>query len=217
MTDGGRAGYATFGRWGWAVMAQPLRVLATFSALLAVSACTGSGVEPSSLRPLAAEEQQGGQQLPPPPGTGEQADALSQGNDNAASAPAPQVAAISTTARVQFAPAIGVSAEAVPTLAARLRVRAAQRGIGVAGSSDASATHVMKGYFSAFTEGSETTVIYVWDVLDPAGNRLHRIQGQQKEPGSGGEGWSAVTAQTMEAIADRTIDDLAAWLSSVPG
>ena len=44
------------------------------------------------------------------------------------------------------------------------------------------ATHVLKGYFSAMTEGKETTVIYVWDVYDPAGNRLHRIQGQQKAP-----------------------------------
>lgn len=187
--------------------------------LLAVSACTGSGVEPSSLQPLTSNDQEtAGGQLPPPDGAGEQtSSAASLFNSNASSASAPRVAAINTNARVQFAPAIGVSAEAVPTLSARLRARAGQRGIAVAPSNDPSTTHVMKGYFSAFTDGGETTVIYVWDVLDGSGNRLHRIQGQQKQIGSTGEGWAAVTAPTMEAIADRTIDELAVWLSSAAG
>ena len=195
------------------MMAHPLRIAIGFVGLLAVSACTGSGVEPSSLRPLTAEDgQTSGGQLPPPDAAGDQAGTLF--SNDAPATPASQVAAINTNARVQFAPAIGVSAEAVPTLAARLRARAGQRGIAVASSTDRSTTHVMKGYFSAFTDGDETTVIYVWDVLDPAGNRLHRIQGQQKQPGSNGEGWSTVTSSTMEAIADRTIDELAVWLSA---
>jgi hypothetical protein len=195
------------------MMTYPLRIATVLSGLIAVSACTGSGVEPSSLRPLTAEDgQTSGSQLPPPDATGDQAGTLL--SNRASATPASQVAVISTNARVQFAPAIGVSAEAVPTLAARLRARAGQRGIAVASSTDASTTHVMKGYFSAFTDAGETTVIYVWDVLDPAGNRLHRIQGQQKQPGSNGEGWSTVTSSTMEAIADRTIDELAVWLSA---
>ncbi|MEX0956548.1 MAG: hypothetical protein WDZ83_15225 [Rhizobiaceae bacterium] len=195
------------------MMAHPLRIVVAFAGLLAVSACTGSGVEPSSLRPLTAEVGQStGGQLPPPNGAGEQTGTLI--SNDAPATPASQVAAINTNARVQFAPAIGVSAEAVPTLAARLRARAGQRGIAVASSTDRSTTHVMKGYFSAFTDAGETTVIYVWDVLDPAGNRLHRIQGQQKQPGSNGDGWSTVTSSTMEAIADRTIDELAVWLSA---
>ena len=195
---------------------HPLRIAVGFVGLLTVSACTGSGVEPSALQPLTAEEgQTTGGQLPPPNAAGDQAGTLL--SNDASATPAPQVAAINTNARVQFAPAIGVSAEAVPTLASRLRGRAEQRGIAVASSTDRSTTHIMKGYFSAFTDAGETTVIYVWDVLDPAGNRLHRIQGQQKQPGSNGEGWSTVTSSTMEAIADRTIDELAVWLSAVSG
>ncbi|MBO6718772.1 MAG: hypothetical protein JJ913_12510 [Rhizobiaceae bacterium] len=202
-------------------MKHPLRITAAISAVLVVSACTGPGqvVEPSSLQPLTAEELRSDGPLPPPTGAGEpgsaQTGTLFSGNGQAPAA-APQVATINTNARVQFAPVIGVSAEAIPTLSARLRSRAAQRGVGVAAASDAGTTHVMKGYFSAFTEARETTVIYVWDVLDPAGNRLHRIQGQQKQPGAG-EGWAAVTPSTMEAIADRTIDDLAVWLASAAG
>jgi hypothetical protein len=200
-------------------MKYPLRIPAALAALFAVSACTGPGsaIEPSSLQPLTADERQNnGGQLPPPGSVGGETGTLFPGGGQAATGGA-QVAAINTNARVQFAPAVGVSADAVPALSARLRARATQRGVGVAGSGDASATHVMKGYFSAFTEGAETTVIYVWDVLDPDGNRLHRIQGQQKQPGSGAEGWKSVSAGTMEIIADRTIDDLTLWLSTAAG
>jgi len=56
-------------------------------------------------------------------------------------------------------------------------------------------------------------VIYVWDVLDPAGNRLHRIQGQQGASGKG-EGWAAVPPATMQAIADQTVDQLMIWLAA---
>jgi hypothetical protein len=72
----------------------------------------------------------------------------------------------------------------------------------------------MKGYFSALTDNDQTTVIYVWDVLDPAGNRLHRIEGQQKAPPGRGEGFAAVTEGTMKTIADQTIDQLVTWLSA---
>jgi len=87
----------------------------------------------------------------------------------------------------------------------------------LAGSADPSATHVLKGYFSTLSEGGETTVIYVWDVYDLAGNRLHRINGQQKAPSNGGDGWSGVQPATMQAIADVTVEQLAAWLATSAG
>lgn len=185
------------------------RLAGPLAALLVVSACTGSSMDASGLEPLGREQAasvnvatpaEGGASLPATP---------------AASGP---VTAIRTSAKVQFAPAVGAPTESVNPLAARLTARAAQRGIGLAAAGDATATHVMRGYFSAFTEQSETTVVYVWDVLDPGGNRLHRIQGQQKVPaGAQGSGWSSVTPQAMEAIADRTVDDLATWLASRAG
>ncbi|WP_173931967.1 hypothetical protein [Chelativorans sp. Marseille-P2723] len=115
--------------------------------------------------------------------------------------------------RLQITPVIGADAAAVPALSSRLQARASQQGLPV--TSDAgSATHILKGYFSTITENGQTTVIYVWDVLDPAGNRLHRIQGQERATGGSGEGWPAVTDATMEAVADRTVDELASWLAS---
>jgi hypothetical protein len=126
------------------------------------------------------------------------------------------VSAISTPSRIQFAPIVGSTVEAATPLTQELAKRARERGIGIAGSGGTGATHILKGYFSAMSDGGSTTVIYVWDVLDPAGNRLHRIQGQAKAEGNG-DGWSAVPPATMQAIADRTIDEFAQWLSTRTG
>lgn len=134
---------------------------------------------------------------------------MAQGGDGQA-----QVAAIRTDARIRFAPLVGATNEASAPLAARMSARATARGIGLVGAEDGSATHIMKGYFSAIADKGETTIIYVWDVLDPEGNRLHRFQGQARSPG---QGWASVTPQTMEAIADQTVDQLASWLVTRQG
>ncbi len=132
-------------------------------------------------------------------------------------ASAGDVAAITTDARVQFAPVVGAPANAATPLAGRLSARAGAHGIALVGTGDSSATLVMKGYFSAISDSGQTTVIYVWDVTDPAGTRVHRIQGQAKAPSSGADGWDDVRPATMESIADETIDRLATWLSGRQG
>ncbi|MCG7506560.1 hypothetical protein [Mesorhizobium retamae] len=130
-------------------------------------------------------------------------------------APTPaQSAAVLSKTRLQIAPIVGASVEAATPLTQRLAARAKESGIAIAGSADQTATHVLKGYFSTISEGKDTTVIYVWDVYDPAGNRLHRINGQQKAPTvNGAEGWAAVPPATMQAIADQTVGQLTSWLA----
>jgi hypothetical protein len=172
---------------------------------LALAACTNAKdvLEPSAITPQST------QTVPP-----------AQGDAAVATAPVTpaQSAAILSKTRLQVAPIVGASVEAATPLTAELQTRAKQRGITLAGSTDQTATHVLKGYFSAISEGKDTTVIYVWDVYDPAGNRLHRINGQQKAPSvNGGDGWKAVAPATMQAIADQTIDQFAAWLGGRAG
>ena len=127
----------------------------------------------------------------------------------------PAQTAVLAKTRLQVAPIVGASVDAAAPLTAELQTRAKQRGLTLVGSTDQTATHVLKGYFSTMSEGKDTTVIYVWDIYDPSGNRLHRINGQQKAPSVGsGEGWPTVAPATMQAIADQTIDQFAAWLGS---
>lgn len=192
----------------WFVAATGLSVLAV------LSACNSSKdvLEPSAIAPteqsnaLAKTE---GTDVAAPPVTG------------AATAAATSVptTGVSTKTRVQFAPIVGTPIEAATPLTQRLGTRAQARGITLAGSTDTTPPGIiMRGYFSAMTEGKDTTVVYVWDVYDPAGTRLHRINGQKTAATSGtGDGWTAVAPATMQAIADSTIDQLADWLAAKPG
>ncbi len=199
-------------------------------AAMALSSCNSASdvLQPST--PAATQSAQ----LPPPPSAGTTTAApsaqsapgapatVTTGNTAAPTpaaspAPAPKVASLNKV-RLQIAPIVGASVEAATPLTERLAERARERGIQLAGGTDRSVTHALKGYFSVLTEGKDTTVIYVWDVYDPAGNRLHRISGQQKTPSANGaEGWAAVSPAVMQAIADSTIEQLGAWLAGNMG
>ncbi|MBZ9962299.1 hypothetical protein [Mesorhizobium sp. BR1-1-2] len=192
--------------------------------VLALAACTNAKdvLEPSAITPptaAAPTTQGGGTATPAGPAT---TTAGAPATTTTSATPA-QTAAILARTRLQIAPIVGASVEAATPLTAELQTRARQRGITLAGSADQAATHVLKGYFSVISEGKDTTVIYVWDVYDPSGNRLHRINGQQKAASAnsgangGGDSWKAVAPATMQAIADQTIDQFAAWLGGKAG
>lgn len=119
-------------------------------------------------------------------------------------------AAAVAAARVHFAAAIGTPAEALQPLQDALNQRARERGLTIETADKA--TLVVNGYFSTVAEDRGTIIIYVWDVSDKSGNRLHRLQGQEKVSNTSG-GWEAVDAATISRIGQRTIDELAAWLS----
>jgi len=176
---------------------------------MALSACTSTQdvLEPSA---ITAQQQADG--------TGVAAQPATTSPVTASAEASPPAGPIAKNVRMQIAPIVGPSVEAATPLTERLAVRARARGIHLAGSAEtAAATHVLKGYFSALTEGKETTIVYVWDVYDPAGNRLHRINGQQKVATSNAEGWGAVPPAAMQAIADSTMDELATWLAGQNG
>ncbi|MQY49666.1 hypothetical protein GAO09_26930 [Rhizobiales bacterium RZME27] len=118
---------------------------------------------------------------------------------------------------IRFLPIIGAPVQAVTPLSRQLGMRARAAGLTIKPSGDASSEHILKGYLSAFPDGGSITVVYVWDVLDSAGNRLNRIQGQQKVPGGGNDPWASVPAATMETIAGETIDAYMEWRHAQPG
>jgi hypothetical protein len=134
-----------------------------------------------------------------------------------APAVAARTASLGEATRIQFVPVVGVTNVAAIPLTERLAQQAHARGIELAGNDDPSATHVLKGYFSVLSENGTTTVVYVWDVYDPSGARLHRITGQQSGPAGKAEGWASVSADTMRTIADQTIDAFSAWVDGQAG
>jgi len=113
--------------------------------------------------------------------------------------------------QIRFMPVIGAPVNAVTPLSRQLAVEARNRGLAILSASDPGGDHVLKGYFSADNFDGQTTVFYVWDILDPAGTRLTRIQGQETFPGGTGDPWASVPADVMERIATRSLADYVAW------
>lgn len=113
--------------------------------------------------------------------------------------------------RIRFTPVIGAPVNAVTPLSRQLAVEARNRGLQILSAADTGGDHVLKGYFSADTFDGQTTIYYVWDILDLTGTRLLRIQGQETFPGGAGDPWASVPAATMERIATRSIGEYAAW------
>lgn len=125
--------------------------------------------------------------------------------------PATQSAAIGAT-RLQFAPIIGAPVEKVTPLSRQLTAAAKARGLTIVPSADTSPSQILKGYFSLLNESGQITVVYVFDVLDNSGNRLHRIQGQESTAAaSATASWESVPDALMIKIADITIASFVSW------
>lgn len=138
------------------------------------------------------------------------------------STPAPQTQSAALTPAsdgesVRFLPIIGAPVEAVTPLSRQLGAQARANGLTIKSSSDNTSRYILKGYFSAMQDGDKTTVVYVWDVLDSSGGRLHRIQGRDSVNATASDPWRAVPAGTMEAIAQRTIEEYISWRKQAGG
>lgn len=175
---------------------------ALLAACLAISACsTSEALDPRALlgsKPAAS---------PAPPQTA-----------STPLIPAATGPVANSTLRMEFAPLVGATLAAATPLSRRLAQMAPQRGIEIVSGATAPGDYVVKGYLSAIGEGNDTIVIFVWDVVDANGARLHRIQGQERVAAkAGADPWQSVPSATMEQIADRTIAEIASWSASRTG
>jgi hypothetical protein len=118
---------------------------------------------------------------------------------------------------IRFLPIIGAPVEAVKPLSQELGADARAHGLTIKTAADPQSRHMLKGYFSAFKDGRKTVIVYVWDVLDGAGNRLHRIQGQDSVEVAGKDVWSGVPADTMREIGRKSIAAYLDWRDGQPG
>jgi hypothetical protein len=82
---------------------------------------------------------------------------------------------------------------------------------------DAKAAHyLVRGYLSAeaIQEGAE--IEYVWDVFGPDKRRAFRLNDVLDVKGAGDDPWAIVTDAALKSVADKSADDLAAFLSQTP-
>jgi hypothetical protein len=158
-----------------------------------------------------------GEALAPPSSAEQPASPQQQPTQTAALDPS---VSSSTSARgntVRFLPIIGAPVQAVTPLSRQLGAEARAHGLAIKSSTDTSSDYILKGYLSAFSDGGKVTVVYVWDVLDNAGARLHRIQGQESVPTAATDPWAGVPASVMQQIASKTISEFTSWRESQGG
>jgi hypothetical protein len=108
----------------------------------------------------------------------------------------------------------GAPEDVVITTTNTFTAQAKARNLNFSTSSDPSATYQLRGYLSAVGDKQGTILVYVWDVFDTRGVRLHRISGQERGSGSDSDPWAGIKDNTVQAAARDTIDDLVAWAGS---
>ncbi|EJZ19684.1 hypothetical protein NE852_15860 [Rhizobium sp. Pop5] len=118
---------------------------------------------------------------------------------------------------VRFLPIIGAPVQAVTPLSRQLGAEARAHGLSIKSSNDSSSDYILKGYLSAFSDDGKVTVVYVWDILDNGGARLHRIQGQESVPAAAADPWAGVPASVMQQIGSKTIAEFSSWRQTQGG
>lgn len=140
------------------------------------------------------------------------APASSQGSGSVAPA-APAVPF--NQARFAFAPVTGAPASVLTRISSELGKEAFAQHVTLVPSGDPSATYVVKGYLSAVGDSSGTILVYVWDIFDTAGRRVHRISGQETSTtGASNDPWAGVDGATATSVAQKTMTSIVAWGAS---
>lgn len=124
----------------------------------------------------------------------------------------PAVLVPAAQARFAILPVAGVPAETLRKLTEGIREEASKRALVIVPEGDPSASYQIKGYLSAVGGPSGAIMVYVWDILDANGTRLHRISGQEPSTGGVPDPWGGISDATLRLVARRTVDGLRAWV-----
>jgi hypothetical protein len=78
------------------------------------------------------------------------------------------------------------------------------------------ANYLVRGYLSAATHGAQTEVACVFDVFDANRQRAQRIEDRVTVDKAAADPWSAVDQSVLTAVAAKSADDLANFLTNTP-
>jgi hypothetical protein len=96
------------------------------------------------------------------------------------------------------------------------RLDAAARSRDIAVVDAAKARYLVRGYLSASPTEDGAEIEYVWDVFGPDKRREFRLNDVLNVKGAGDDPWAMVTDAALKSVADKSADDLAAFLSRTP-
>jgi hypothetical protein len=78
------------------------------------------------------------------------------------------------------------------------------------------ANYLIRGYLNAFADDSGTTVSFVFDVFDARRQLAQRIEDQVSVKAAAADPWSVVDPAVLAAVAAKSADDLADFLTNTP-
>ena len=118
---------------------------------------------------------------------------------------------------VEFAldPITNAPGEMVYAFEDTLKARAPTRQLKIVAADDRTADYELKAYLSAVGDYSGTLMIYVVDVFDSTGARVHRISGQIDAGGSLNDPWANIKdTGVVTKAAQEAVDALGNWAHS---
>lgn len=116
------------------------------------------------------------------------------------------------TVTVAFEPFTGMPGNIADSLATEIATQAKANNIKLVQRVGAPATYRVKGFLSAISSDNAANVVYVFDVFDASGKRLHRISGERQAGVSSGDPWSGVATAQLTLVATDVIFQLDVWL-----
>ncbi|MDQ0314224.1 hypothetical protein [Amorphus orientalis] len=111
-----------------------------------------------------------------------------------------------------FEPFTGMPGNVADALAEQIAEQAETYDIVLTKRVDADATYRVKGFLSSVSTDNGASIVYVFDVFDASGTRLHRITGNQQSTVTAGDPWSGVGTAILRQIALDLILELQGWL-----
>ncbi len=78
------------------------------------------------------------------------------------------------------------------------------------------ANYLIRGYLNAYPQGAGTAVALVLDIFDANRQRAQRIEDQVTVKATAAEPWSVVDQSVLAAVAAKSADDLANFLTNTP-
>ena len=79
-----------------------------------------------------------------------------------------------------------------------------------------SARYVVRGYLGVRPSQTGGEIGYVWDVFDAGHHRAQRVEDRIALDGASPDLWTRVDDKVLQALAQRSADDIAAFLTNTP-
>ena len=117
--------------------------------------------------------------------------------------------------RLAVAPVIGAPEAVAKQMQSSLTGALTKKGLSVAPNATDKSDYTLRGYVVSAREKAGVKVSYIWDVTDPAGQRVNRITGEEiASGGSDRDPWSSVSPQIIETISTKTSGQVATWVAT---